>query len=174
MKTMQATLWTERLELRWLTEDDAGLMLAIWNDPDFVRHVGDRGVRTTAEALDAMGAALALYRTHGYGAYRIAPREGGPAMGICGLFKRENLSEPDLGYALLPGWRGGGYTTEAARAVLAEARDGLGLERVNAIVSPGNADSIHLLEKLGMRRQGPIRMPGDDEDILLFAMSLGQ
>jgi len=174
MKTMHRTLRTPRLELRWLTEDDVGLMLAIWNDPDFVRHVGDRGVRTTAEALDAMGPALALYRTHGYGAYRIAPRAGGPAMGICGLFKREIFSEPDLGYALLPGWRSCGYTSEAARAILDDARDSLGLDRVNAIVSPGNAASIHLLEKLGMRRQGPVRMPGEDEDILLFSMALAQ
>jgi ribosomal-protein-alanine N-acetyltransferase len=174
VKSMNPTLLTPRLELRWLTEDDAGLMLAIWNDPDFIRHVGDRGVRTTAEALEAMGPALALYRTHGYGAYRIAPRDGGPAMGICGLFKREIFSEPDLGYALLPAWRGGGYVFEAARAVLDEARDRLGLESANAIVSPGNAASIHLLEKLGMRRQGPVRMPGDDDDILLFSVALTQ
>lgn len=95
-------------------------------------------------------------------------------MGICGLFKRENLEEPDLGYALLPDWRGRGYTTEAARAVLDEARNSLELECVNAIVSPGNAASIHLLQKLGMRRKGPIRMPGEDEDILLYSMPLAQ
>jgi RimJ/RimL family protein N-acetyltransferase len=174
VKVAADTLRTGRLELRWLTADDAPLMLAIWNDPDFIRQVVDRGVRTTAEARDAMHGMLALYRTHGYGAYRVAPAGGGPAMGICGLFKRDIFEEPDIGYALLPAWRGQGYTFEAARAVLAEARDGLGLARVNAIVSPGNRASIRLLEKLGMREQGPVRMPGEDADILLFARSFAQ
>ncbi len=32
----QQSLTTERLTLRWFTEDDAALMLAVWNDPDFV------------------------------------------------------------------------------------------------------------------------------------------
>ena len=39
------SLTTERLTLRWFTEDDAELMLAVWNDPGFVRHVADRGIR---------------------------------------------------------------------------------------------------------------------------------
>ena len=174
MKTAAPRLLTRRLELRWLTEDDAGLMLEIWNDPDFIRHVGDRGVRSVEQALAAMKDTLAMYRTHGYGAYRIAPLGGGPAMGICGLFKREILDQPDIGYGLLPSWRGRGYTLEAARAVMHEARAGLGLERVNAIVSPDNRRSVRLLEKIGMQSQGAIRMPGEDTDILLYARSFDQ
>ena len=174
MKIAATRLLTGRLELQRLTEDDAGLMLAIWNDPAFIRHVGDRGVRTIDQALAAMRDTLALFESHGYGAWRIAPRGGGPAMGICGLFKRENLDHPDIGYAILPDWRGQGFTLEAARAVMAEARDGLGLERVNAIVSPDHRRSIRLLEKLGMRVQGPIRMPGEDADILLYALNFDQ
>ena len=46
-------LHTERLELRWLTPDDAAMMLAIWNDPAFLRYVGDRGVRTVEQARAA-------------------------------------------------------------------------------------------------------------------------
>ena len=38
-------LLTDRLQLRWLTLDDVDLMLAVWNDPAFIRHVGDRGIR---------------------------------------------------------------------------------------------------------------------------------
>ncbi len=38
-------LEAERLWLRRVTLEDADLMLAIWNDPAFVRNVGDRGVR---------------------------------------------------------------------------------------------------------------------------------
>ncbi len=158
MKTAARELLTERLELRWLTEDDADLMLAIWTDPGFVQHVGDRGVRTVEQAREAMGPALALYDSHGYGAYRVALRDGGPAIGICGLFQRPVFDHPDIGYAL-----------EAARVVMREARDGVGIARVLAIVSPGNRRSIALLEKLGMHAEGTTRMPGEDDDLLLYA-----
>ena len=175
MKTMDGNVLTERLELRWLTEEDAGLMLAIWNDPGFVRNVGDRGIRTPAAALAAIREGiLALYRSLGYGPYRVAPRGSGPAMGICGLFKREQLEHPDIGYSLLPDYRGQGFALEAARAVVSQARDRLGLERLNAIVAPTNGASIRLLEKLGMQEQGAVRMPGEDEDIALYSLSLRQ
>ncbi len=173
MRTAARELLTERLELRWMTEDDAGLMLAIWTDPGFVRHVGDRGVRTVEQAREAMGPALALYDNHGYGAYRVALRDGGPAIGICGLFRRPVFDHPDIGYALLPDWRGHGYALEAARAVMREARDGVGLARVLAIVSPGHRRSITLLEKLGMQAAGAVRMPGEDDELLLYARNFG-
>jgi RimJ/RimL family protein N-acetyltransferase len=95
-------------------------------------------------------------------------------MGICGLFKREQLEHPDIGYSLLPDYRGQGFALEAARAVVSQARDRLGLERLNAIVAPTNGASIRLLEKLGMQEQGAVRMPGEDEDIALYSLSLRQ
>ena len=47
-------LETSRLTLHEMKLVDAGLMLAIWNDPAFVRYVGDRGIRAVEEAEDAM------------------------------------------------------------------------------------------------------------------------
>jgi RimJ/RimL family protein N-acetyltransferase len=52
--------------------------------------------------------------------------------------------------------------------VLDYARDTLQLPAVTAIVAPQNAASIGLLEKLGMRYERPIRMPGDDHDVSLY------
>ena len=39
-------LETERLTLRRLTDDDAPFLLALLNEPSFLRYIGDRGVRT--------------------------------------------------------------------------------------------------------------------------------
>ena len=81
-------LETERLQLRWLKLDDADLMLAIWNDPAFIRHVGDRGIRTVEEARAGMTkGALQLYEKYGYGPYRVALKDDDAAIGICGLFR---------------------------------------------------------------------------------------
>lgn len=165
---------TERLRLERIDERDAGLMLAIWNDPDFIRYVGDRGIRTEPEALKAMQeGALKQWSELGYGAYGISKLGETETLGICGLFKRENLDDPDIGYGFLPNHCGGGYAFEAACAVRDHARDVMGLPRICAIVSADNARSIHLLEKLGMSQTGTVRMPDEDEELLLYSIEFG-
>ena len=111
---------------------------------------------------------LKLYPELGYGPYRVSLRSDGTDMGICGLLKRENLAHPDIGYGLLPAFCGQGFAIEAARAVVEHAREDMQLGKILAIVSPDHQRSIALLEKLGMVREGTVRMPGDNEDILLF------
>ena len=166
-------LETARLILRRVSLDDADLMLAVWNDPDFVRNVGDRGIRSIEDARAAMKAgALKLYADYGYGPYAMVLKEDGARIGICGLFKRDNLEHPDIGFAVLPDHCGAGFAGEAAFAVLAHARDDLQLSELAAIVSPGNAPSVGLIEKLGLSFGGMIRMPGDDHEICLYRMKL--
>ena len=160
---------TERLELRWLTPDDAEMMLAIWNDPAFLRYVGDRGVRTVEQARSAIEAGpLQIYADYGYGPFRLTRRDDGSDVGICGLFRREGLDEPDIGFAILPEYRGRGFGFESSVAVLDHARDALNLSGVTAIVSPQNERSIGLLEKLNMYYERTIRLPGDDDDLSLY------
>lgn len=172
MKPAAGELLTERLRLRRAREDDAAMMLTIWNDPDFIRHVGDRGIRTLDEAAQVLReGALKMWDELGYGPYRVSLRDGGEPMGVCGLFKRDNLDDPDIGYGFLPQYRGKGFAYEAAEAVAAHARDHMALPGFKAIVSPENTVSIRLLEKLGMVPEGTIRMPGEDEDILLYGIS---
>ena len=164
---------TERLTLRRLTLDDADLMLAVWNDPAFVRNVGDRGVRTVEQARESMQTgALQLYADYGYGPYAMVLKSSGARIGICGLFKRDNIEHPDIGFALLPEYSGQGLAGEAAFAVRDYARDELALDTLTAIVSPNNAPSIGLIEKLGMRFDRMITMPDGDAAIRLYSMNL--
>lgn len=164
---------TERLVLRRVTLGDAGLMLAIWNDPAFVRFVGDRGIRTVAEAQAALkDGAFKLYEDYGYGPYVMSLKKGDSQIGICGLFRRENLDDPDIGFAVLPDFCGTGYAGEAAEAVVTHARDDLGIKCLTAIVSPENSASIGLIKKIGLTFDRGITMPGDDEEISLYSMRL--
>lgn len=167
-------LETERLFLRRVTLDDAGLMLAVWNDPAFIRYVGDRGIRTTEEAQAALReGAFKLYEEYGYGPYSMTLKKDGALVGICGLFRRDNLEAPDIGFAVLPDHCGKGFAGEAAAAVVAHARDDLGIQCLTAIVSPGNVASIGLIEKLGLEFDRGITMPGEDNEISLYSMRLG-
>lgn len=166
-------LQTERLQLRWMTVDDAELMLAVWNDPAFVRFVGDRGIRTVDEARTTMEeGAMKLYSDYGYGPFRVALRDDDAPIGICGLFRRDGLDDPDIGFATLPNYCGKGYAFEAARAVIDHTRDDLELPRLTAIVSPENEASVGLIRKLGLRFERMYRMAEDDDDVAIYGMQL--
>jgi RimJ/RimL family protein N-acetyltransferase len=162
-------LSSERLLLRELTHDDAGFVIELLNDPDFVRFIGDRGVRTEADARAYLDKGpIASYARHGFGLYAVVTRDAAQVTGICGLLRRDWLDEPDVGFAYLPRFRGRGYAGEAARAVLDDAAGRLGLARITAIVSPGNERSIRVLAKLGFRYERDARPPGENADVRVF------
>lgn len=164
---------TDRLRLRPVSVDDTELMLAIWNDPAFIRNVSDRGIRTVEQAREAIvSGAQKLFEDYGYGPYCMSMKTDGTMIGICGLFKRENLDDPDIGFGVLPEHCGKGYAGEAAAAVIDYARDELGISALTAIVSPKNAPSIGLIEKLGLTFERMITMPGDDDAICLYSGAL--
>ena len=141
---------TDRLVLREQTTADAPFVLALVNDPDWLRHIGDRGVRTLegAEAYIEAGA-VAMVRRHGHGLLLVETRDGNVPVGLCGLLRRDGFADVDVGFAFLPAYRGLGYAREAAEATLAFAWHTLGVERVAAIVSPANTASTGLLTRLG-------------------------
>lgn len=162
--TRGAVIETDRLRLRELTYDDAPFLVALLNDPEFLYNIGDRGVRTDADARVYLDAGpLASYAAHGFGLWCTERRDNGAPIGICGLLQRDSLPHPDVGYALVPEARGAGFAREAVAAVLAHARDTLGIGSVVAIVAPGNARSVRVLETLGyVPAQMVIAAPGAD------------
>lgn len=167
---MMKRIETERLILRQFTTDDAAFVLELVNDPAWLQHIGDRGVRTLADARAYLSkGSLASYAQNGFGLNLVELKSTGEPIGECGLIKRETLTDVDLGFAFLPQFRGMGYAEEAARATLKNARQILGLDRIVAIVSPENARSIVLLRKLGFRYEKSLHLtPEDPEEISLF------
>ena len=158
-------LETERLTLRRLTRADAPLILELLNDPDFLRFVGDRKVRTEEDARTYLAdGPLASYGRNGFGPYAVELKQGGALIGICGLFKRDHLPDPDIGFAFLPAWRARGFAGESARAVLDDSSTRLGLPRVLAIVDPANERSVGLLKRLGL--EVAATLPGENGVVL--------
>jgi RimJ/RimL family protein N-acetyltransferase len=109
-----------------------------------------------------------MFRQHGFSLFLVERKEDAVAVGMCGLIKRESLEHVDLGFALLPEFWGRGYAFEAASAVLAWARGAHGLTRVVAITSQNNHASCRLLEKLGFRFEGMVRLKDDAEALRLY------
>ena len=154
-----------------MTLEDAAFLLRLLNEPSWLENIGDRGVRTLADAEGYIRNNIwASYQAHGFGLYAVQLRSNPSPLGLCGLIKRDFLPAPDLGFALLPEYCGHGYATEAARAVQSHARVELEIERLYAIVKPGNQRSVKLLEQLGFRRAGPGQIPQGDE-VELFQLN---
>lgn len=160
-------LETERLLIRPFERGDAPFILRLLNEPSFIEHIADKGVRTIeqAEAYLQSGP-MASQELNGHGLWAVLRKEDGALMGMCGLIKRPTFTEIDLGYAYLPEFWGQGYALEAAHACLDWGRRKLGLDRCIALVSPKNGPSIRLLEKLGFLFRETIKMdeadPGTD------------
>ena len=156
-------LQTERLYLRQQQVADAPFILQLVNDSDWIRYIGDRGLRTV-EAAEAhiRDGAMAMYTRHGFGLYLVETKVAQVPIGICGLVRRDFLDEVDLGFALMPQYRGKGYAYEAAQATIDYARSEIGLERLLAIVLPDNVASIRLLERLGYQFDQPYDYPNGD------------
>lgn len=161
---------TERLALRRLVAADAPFALELLNEPDYLRFIGDKGVRDLAGARAYLeDGPIRMYAEHGLGLWLVELRETGEPVGMCGLLRRPGLADADLGFAFLARHRRRGYGREAGRAVLDHARRVLGLGRVVAIAAPDNVASAALLAELGLHPSGAIRLDPDAEPCVLFA-----
>ncbi len=161
---------TGRLILSPFTLEDDAFILRLLNEPSFIDNIADRGVRTLVDARTYLSnGPVASYAANGFGLWRVSLRADGRPIGMCGLIRRQGLADVDLGYAFLPEYTGQGYAIEAARAALDYGRVALGLSRIIAIVSQTNTRSARVLEKLEFVREGFIQLPGNAEELLLFA-----
>ena len=161
---------TARLTLRRIEDGDADFICVLLSEPSFIRYLGDRGVRTPEAARKYIrDGPLASYRRHGFGLWLVQLNPRGIPIGVCGLVKRHGIDDVDIGFAFLPAFWSRGYASEAAAAVLDYARSTLGLSRIVGLVTPRNGASIRVLEKLGLRFEKLIRLPGEDHELQLFA-----
>jgi [ribosomal protein S5]-alanine N-acetyltransferase len=167
---MSAILDTERLVLRKLTVNDAGFIAGLLNTPTWLRFIGDRGVRTIADAQSyIMKGPLISYTVHGFGLYLVELKATAQSIGMCGILKRDSLEVPDIGYALLPEFENKGYAYEVASATVDHAFKELHLLKLAAITDIDNDRSVRLLERLDFKFQKMLEIDG--KELMLFEKS---
>jgi RimJ/RimL family protein N-acetyltransferase len=163
-------LETDRLILRHLSPEDAEFILQLVNEPSWIRFIGNKGVRTIEDARNyILNGPMEMYSRLGFGLYLVELKEEGEPVGICGLIKRDFLEDVDIGFAFLQKFWGKGYAYESASAVMAYGKRAFGLNRLLAITSPDNYDSVKLLEKLGFNFESMIKLSDDSQEVRLFA-----
>jgi len=160
---------TKRLIIREATESDASFIKVLLNSPNWLEFIGDRNVNTEDDAKKYINNALIKsYHTNGYGLFLVALKEDNKLIGMSGFVKRDYLSHPDIGFAMLPEYEGNGYAFEAAKAVLDYGQNVLKISKIYAITDEGNIKSQNLLKKIGLQQNGGIVPPNSDEELIIY------
>tara|TARA_R110002167_G_scaffold172027_1_gene370194 strand:- start:3288 stop:3821 length:534 start_codon:yes stop_codon:yes gene_type:complete len=166
------TLSSKTLKLRKLTIKDAEFIVELLNDSDFLKYIGDRGVKNEQDAINYIQQGpQTMYQQHGFGLLLVESVSLKRPIGLCGLLKREELPHPDLGFAFLPQYRAKGLALDAAKLVLADAYQRKVIQKVLGITSIDNYKSTNLLQKLGFKDKGLIRLKDNLDEIRLYELS---
>lgn len=163
-------LETARLGLREFTINDTNFIIQLLNSPGWIEFIGDRNIRTAEQAKQyLLSGPIKSYQKNGFGLSLVELKIDKTAIGMCGMIKRENLENPDIGFAFLPEFTGKGFAFEIAKATIIFAKDKLKLSHVLAITKPENGKSIKLLERIGLKFKKTFAFPGSTEEVMLFS-----
>ena len=166
-------LQTPRLRLRLPSLADGPFFLELLNDPSFIRFTGDRGIRDLAGAQGYVTDRLwPIYATYGFTLLVVELQSDGTPLGICGLVQRTYLDAPDLGFGFLARHCRQGYGYESSVAVMAHARETLGLPKIYGLTSEDNVGSLRLLQKLGFHIEALEQFPGLDHPSVVLVNAL--
>jgi ribosomal-protein-alanine N-acetyltransferase len=162
---------TERLTIRHLTKDDYLFILKLLNQPSFIENIADKNVKNKQDAINHLREnPIASYQKFGFGLYMVELTESNTPVGMCGLIKRDEFEDVDIGYAFLSEFTGKGFAYEAAKAVLKDAVNAHQLKRIIALTKLDNNASIKLLEKLNFKFEKIIDFNGNKDK--LFGLNI--
>lgn len=146
-------LETKRLSLRHLRPEDEDALFALYRDPEIRRYFPD-GTRSLDETREEIQWFLHGHPRHPeLGLWATVERASGALLGRCGLlpWKIDGTDEVELAYLINKSHWGQGLATEAAHAIVQYAKTDLKLDRLICLITPGNAASARVAEKVGMR-----------------------
>ena len=174
-------LKTERLVLRAPVPEDAEALAPMYADPEVMRYVGDGRTLTKVETELSVRRMIERWEVDGFWLFTTVRQEDEAIIGRVGILiwnsdtweptTRAQPSWPtevEVGYTLGRDFWGLGYATESAGAVRDYALNGLGAERVIALIIHGNTASENVARKLGLEYERDIRL--GRRDAQLFAL----
>jgi RimJ/RimL family protein N-acetyltransferase len=151
-------LRTRSLLLDPLTRDDDPWLCTLYADAEVMRYIGS-GVRTEEHCHRTFDAARAQADRLGFGYWVLRDASSGERVGGAMLMIRHEGAPVELGFLFARSAWGRGLATEAAAAVLDHAFGTLEIPEVHAFTDTGNAASMSVLRKAGMRDAGLCQGP---------------
>ena len=165
---------TANLRLRELISTDAEAVNRIFADEEVTKHYDLDTFYDIRQAQELIRRQRIRFEKGEGLRWGITQRENNIVIGTVGyVFNQENV-QGGLGYELAkPYWRRG-IMTEALSIVVRYGFSSLGLNRIQALVMPGNEASIGLLRKLGFKQEGLLRdyafFKGRYNDLLCYSL----
>lgn len=149
---------TPRLILRDFIDGDLPAVQAYASDVEVTRYM-DWGPNTEAQTIEYLQRQKALATESPRKSFELAVtlKTGGTLIGGCGLRVNASGHEGNIGYVYERSHRGLGYAAEAAAGMLTFGFETLGLHRIFCTADVRNRASWHIMEKLGMQREGLLR-----------------
>jgi RimJ/RimL family protein N-acetyltransferase len=173
---MPLPLVTQRLTLRTLEDGDAGDIL------DLVSHPSVARVTTNIEGTEP-GVKRYIEEQRGCRPfqegvyYDLALVLESQVIGLIGLMCLDH-QQGLIGWGVNVAYRGRGYATEGARALITHGFSELGLHRIYAKTSNANTASWRVMGRLGMRCEAQLReaefRDGAWIDVLIYAVLAGE
>ena len=151
---------TERLLLRTWTAADQAEFVRVTNTPAVMRWLG--GVQSPEWMAAAFERIDGYQRDFGHTLWAVERKADGALLGFCGLKRVNSPGAGSLTGDFEIGWRlredawGQGFAKEAAIASLDLAFGRFGAPHVVALTVAGNANSLGLMKRLGMRRRADL------------------
>ncbi|RAK68192.1 GNAT family N-acetyltransferase [Hymenobacter edaphi] len=140
-------LRTPSLHLRALTAAD---LAAVWP----ITFYGGQPAASPAEARRMLARIEQDYRDGKLLHWCLTLAATGALVGTAGFYRGFEGGTGEIGYVLLPAYRGRGLMTEAAQALCALGFAALGLRQIEAYTAAANAASQAVLLRAGFRPAG--------------------
>jgi len=169
------TIYTTRVSLRWITEDDIDALYRIFSHPEVMRYWSTPPLQDRNAAIELVKEIHDGFQQRQMLKWGIATRPDDHVIGTATLFNLNfDNGRAEIGYSLGRDHWGNGYCNEALTAILNYAFDELNFRRIEADVDPRNGPSIRTLERLGFQREGYLRerwhVNGEIQDSLFYGL----
>lgn len=149
---------TERLRLREIMPSDADPIFQYFSNPRMIRYYGMQQFTNVEEAAQLVETFRKGFESGTGIRWGIELKSTGQLIGTCGFHNwSKKYKRAEAGYEVSePFWRNG-FAWEAVRTIIQFGFSELGLNRIGAVIIPGNSASSRMVEKLGFQKEGLLR-----------------
>jgi RimJ/RimL family protein N-acetyltransferase len=146
---------TQRLILREISASDETDLFELDSNPEVHRYLGNEPVTDIEQIRTVIKNLQQQYLDHGIARWAVIDKQTNECIGWAGLRFHQLLNNHtaiyELGYRFKQQHWGKGFATEASRAILQFGFETFKPTYIYAITDPENANSIHVLTKLGFQ-----------------------
>jgi ribosomal-protein-alanine N-acetyltransferase len=162
---------SDRLIIKSNQEVDLEPLAALWADPEVTHYMG--GPRNYEEILKILREDAEVNPQPAFDLWPVIEKETGRIIGTGGILEKDidGRNQYEIIYVLAKAAWGKGFAAELASSLKDYAFNQLGLNRVTALIDPGNEKSEKVATKIGLRYEKDTVRP-NGKTMRLYSLNL--